>query len=46
MTTSADSTAPEVPSPTYDQDVLRQIARRVLWFSAAIVDAANAGRPP
>lgn len=26
-------------------DVLREISRRVLWLSAAIVDAANHGRP-
>ena len=45
MTTRADPTAPEAPSPAYDQDVLRQIARRVLWLSAAIVDAAHPGRP-
>jgi pyruvate dehydrogenase E1 component len=44
MTTSADPTAPEAPSPSYDQDALRAIADRVLWLSAAIVDAANAGR--
>ncbi|HEX3959620.1 MAG TPA: 1-deoxy-D-xylulose-5-phosphate synthase N-terminal domain-containing protein [Trebonia sp.] len=44
MTTSADPTAPEALSPTYDQGLLRDIARRVLWLSAAIVDAANAGR--
>jgi len=25
--------------------VLREVAQRVLWLSAAIVDAANAGRP-
>ncbi|MEU4427109.1 pyruvate dehydrogenase [Actinoplanes sp. NPDC024001] len=28
-----------------DAEVLREIARRVLWLSASIVDAANAGRP-
>jgi pyruvate dehydrogenase E1 component len=28
-----------------DAAVLREIARRVLWLSASIVDAANAGRP-
>ncbi len=28
-----------------DEQVLQQIARRVLWLSAAIVDSANAGRP-
>jgi pyruvate dehydrogenase E1 component len=28
-----------------DVAVLREIARRVLWLSASIVDAANAGRP-
>ncbi|WP_127550401.1 pyruvate dehydrogenase [Actinoplanes sp. OR16] len=31
--------------PSKDIEVLREIARRVLWLSAAIVDAANAGRP-
>jgi len=25
--------------------VLREMSRRVLWLSAAIVDVANAGRP-
>ena len=44
MTTSTDPTAPEAPSSTYDQSVLREIARRVRWLSAAIVDAANADR--
>ena len=44
MTASADPTAHEAPGPTYDEGVLREIARRVLWLSAAIVDAANAGR--
>jgi pyruvate dehydrogenase complex dehydrogenase (E1) component len=43
MTSSADLTAPEAPSRVYDQRVLREIARRVLWLSAAIVDTANAG---
>ena len=43
MTISADQTA-HGESPTYDQGVLREIASRVLWLSAAIVDAANAGR--
>jgi pyruvate dehydrogenase E1 component len=42
MTTSADHTARRTPA--YDQAVLREIASRVLWLSAAIVDAANAGR--
>ena len=41
---SADPTATEAASPTYDQGLLRDIAQRVLWLSAAIVDAANAGR--
>ena len=44
MITSAGPAAVEAPNPTYDQGVLRDIARRVLWLSAAIVDAANAGR--
>ena len=43
-TSSADPTAAGAASPTYDQGVLRDIAQRVLWLSAAIVDAANAGR--
>lgn len=30
---------------TADADVLHSISRRVLWLSAAIVDAANRGRP-
>ena len=38
------SPLPAAPSPAYDQGVLGQIAQRVLWLSAAIVDAANAGR--
>jgi pyruvate dehydrogenase E1 component len=44
MTTSADHTAAETANPPHDQGVLREIAQRVLWLSAAIVDAANAGR--
>jgi pyruvate dehydrogenase E1 component len=43
MTISADDTAHGI-GPAYDQGVLREIASRVLWLSAAIVDAANAGR--
>jgi pyruvate dehydrogenase E1 component len=43
MTTSAHPAALGA-GPTYDQGVLREIASRVLWLSAAIVDAANAGR--
>ncbi|MYU22584.1 pyruvate dehydrogenase [Streptomyces sp. SID8352] len=31
--------------PADGTDVLRDISRRVLWLSAAIVDAANHGRP-
>ena len=37
------ATAPELSAA--EADTLRQIARRVLWLSAAIVDAANRGRP-
>lgn len=37
--------APSRPSTAPDESTLREIARRVLWLSAAIVDAANAGRP-
>src|SRR6202161_240166 len=43
MISSAPPTA-AVPGPAYDEGVLREIAQRVLWLSAAIVDAANAGR--
>jgi pyruvate dehydrogenase E1 component len=43
MTISADDTAHGI-GPAYDQGVLREIAGRVRWLSAAIVDAANAGR--
>src|SRR6478735_11022357 len=28
-----------------DLEVLRDVSKRVLWLSASIVDAANAGRP-
>ncbi|MFI0352621.1 transketolase-like TK C-terminal-containing protein [Actinomadura sp. 9N407] len=31
--------------PSAETEVLRQVARRVLWLSTAIVDAANRGRP-
>src|SRR6202046_5747098 len=44
MISSAHPTA-ATPRPGYDEAVLRDIAQRVLWLSAAIVDAANAGRP-
>jgi len=30
---------------SYGEGVLREVAQRVLWLSAAVVDAANAGRP-
>ncbi len=33
------------PSTPTDEETLREIAQRVLWLSASIVDAANAGRP-
>jgi pyruvate dehydrogenase complex dehydrogenase (E1) component len=46
MTATTEPTTPSAPRPTDpDEMVLQQIARRVLWLSAAIVDAANAGRP-
>ncbi len=32
-------------TPEADLEVLRQVSRRVLWLSAAIVDAANRQRP-
>lgn len=42
---SADASQGSQPSSApYDEDVLHEIARRVRWLSAAIVDAANAGR--
>jgi len=40
------TTAVESPrTSAADESVLRAIAQRVLWLSAAIVDAANRGRP-
>ena len=39
--TTADTTT----SPAAGAYVLREVSRRVLWLSAAIVDAANRGRP-
>ncbi len=44
MTATADPSA-DTEAVAYDEAVLREIAQRVLWLSAAIVDAANAGRP-
>ena len=45
-TTVHDTTVHDTRHDTtaYDEGVLRAIAQRVLWLSAAIVDAANAGR--
>ncbi|NYD43172.1 transketolase-like TK C-terminal-containing protein [Nocardioides panaciterrulae] len=50
-----DTTAATAPAPTAapaghalsaaEADTLREISQRVLWLSAAIVDAANRGRP-
>ncbi|HET7277890.1 MAG TPA: hypothetical protein VFJ22_07420 [Dermatophilaceae bacterium] len=37
----AENRAATVP----DLELLREVSRRVLWLSAAIVDAANRGRP-
>jgi pyruvate dehydrogenase E1 component len=46
MTATTEPTTLSAPRPKDpDETVLQQIARRVLWLSAAIVDAANAGRP-
>lgn len=42
--TVGPSTSPTAPKRP-DERVLRAIAQRVLWLSAAIVDAANRGRP-
>ncbi|MBV9793720.1 MAG: pyruvate dehydrogenase [Actinobacteria bacterium] len=41
---TARTTLAGAAGPDYDEDVLRTIAQRALWLSAAIVDAANAGR--
>ena len=46
MTTTTDPVPDAAPTgAAHDDEVLREIAQRVLWLSAAIVDAANAGRP-
>ncbi len=46
MTTTTDPAAgASRTGAAHDDGVLREIAQRVLWLSAAIVDAANAGRP-
>ena len=48
---SSPTLTPPRPGPEVDltaspdEATLREVARRVLWLSAAIVDAANAGRP-
>ena len=42
-TTAEDTYA--AAGPGTDTDVLREVSRRVLWLSAAIVDAANRGQP-
>ena len=44
MAPSEPNTEDAVSAPT-DEETLREIARRVLWLSTAIVDAANRGRP-
>ena len=44
MTTTVE-TGVVASSGAYDEAVLREVAQRVLWLSAAVVDAANAGRP-
>jgi len=45
ITEPSPRATPDVADTTNDEHVLREISRRVLWLSAAIVDAANAGRP-
>ncbi|MCW2834613.1 MAG: pyruvate dehydrogenase component [Nocardioides sp.] len=45
MSATTDLESDTTTGASYDAEVLREIARRVLWLSAAIVDAANAGRP-
>jgi pyruvate dehydrogenase E1 component len=42
---AAPTAAPTSATPAEDVAVLREISQRVLWLSAAIVDAANRGRP-
>ena len=42
---AAPSTSRPADAPGVDLDVLGQVSKRVLWLSAAMVDAANAGRP-
>ena len=44
MTHDAAPTAGPTSRPRADERVLRAISQRVLWLSAAIVDAANRGR--
>lgn len=43
MTTTVEPSVTAGSGP-YDEAVLREVAQRVLWLSANIVDAANAGR--
>jgi pyruvate dehydrogenase E1 component len=43
--TTADTNAEAGTVPSAGADVLREVSQRVLWLSAAIVDAANRGRP-
>src|SRR5215203_5695443 len=45
MTQTHDSPDLHPSLPATDEAVLRDISQRVLWLSAAIVDAANRGRP-
>ena len=44
MTAIAESTT-DTEIRAYDEKVLREVAQRVMWLSAATVDTANAGRP-
>jgi len=43
--TATPTTAEAGTVPSAGADVLREVSQRVLWLSAAIVDAANRGRP-
>ncbi|MCW2866247.1 MAG: pyruvate dehydrogenase component [Marmoricola sp.] len=45
MTALHDDDPSTAGRPAPDLEVLREVSRRVLWLSAAIVDAANRGRP-
>lgn len=45
MTATIEPPTPILTDDPYVELVLREISRRVLWLCAAIVGAANSGRP-